>query len=136
MKAIQRAVADCLREGTGLPVAEDRSRCRQYPMLAVGVRSEGTVVIDGGRQAERSYLVTVTAVSDRGREENTALLSGLVPLLLEGVPMGERTLHPLDVKTEGEALSFLLTLCVALPRKPKPNAGTELGVMEKLRFDI
>lgn len=136
MKCIQKAVADCLRERTGLSVTEDRGHCRQYPMLAVAVRSGGTVVIDGGRQAERSYLVTVTAVSDRGREENTALLSGLVPLLLAGVPMGERTLHPLDVKTEGEELTFSLTLCVPLPQKRKPNAGTELGMMETLYFDI
>ena len=136
MKAIQKAVADCLRERTGLSVAEDRSRCRQYPMLAAAVRSGGTVVIDGGRQAERTYLVTVTAVSGRDREENTGLLSGLVPLLLEGVPMEGRTLHPLDVKTEGEELSFSLTLCVPLPQKRKPSAGTELGMMKKLYFDI
>ncbi len=136
MKSIQKAVAAFLAERTGLPAAEDRSRCRQYPMLAVSVRSAGSVVIDGGRQAERSYLVSVTAASGRDREENTALLSRLASLLLEGVPMGERTLHPLDVKTEGEALTFSLTLCVPLPRREKPNAGTELGMMEKLWFDI
>lgn len=136
MKEIQRAVAECLRQRTGLRVAEDRSHCREYPMLAVSVRSGGTVVIDGGRQAERSYLVEVTAVSGRDREENTALLSGLVPLLLAGIPMGERTLHPLDVKAGGEELAFSLTLCVPLPRRAKPNAGTELGMMERLHFDV
>ncbi len=136
MKEIQKAVAAYLRERTGLRAAEERSPCRQYPMLAVSVRSGGSVVIDGGRQAERTYLVTVTAVSDRDREDNTALLSALVPLLLAGVPMGDRTLHPLDVETGGEELTFSLTLCVLLPQRIGPSAGTELGMMEKLRFDM
>jgi len=136
VKEIQKAVAAYLRERTGLPAAEDRSRCRRYPMLAVSVRSGGGVVIDGGRQAERTYLVTVTAVSDRDREDTAALLSALVPLLLAGVPMGDRTLHPLDVETRGEELTFSLTLCVPLPRRTGPNAGTELGMMKELRFDF
>ena len=40
----------------------------------------------------------------------------LTPVLLRGVPMGERTLHPLELKTEGETLTFTVELCVPLPR--------------------
>ena len=106
-----------------------------YPLLAVAVREDGTVLVDGGRQAEHTYWVTVTAASDRNRDGNTALLAALPPLLLRGVPMGERTLHPLDIKTEGEELTFSLVLCVPVPPAQKPGQ-TEPGVMETLRLGI
>lgn len=105
MKEIQEAVRACLEERSGVGAVPDRCRSREYPMLAVSVREGGTVLLDGGRQAEHTYLVTVTAVSDRDREENTPLLSELIPLLLRGVPLEEngenQVLHPLDIRTEG-----------------------------------
>ena len=120
MKAIQDAVRAYLERATGVRAVADRTRAAGvYPLLAVAVREDGTVLVDGGRQAEHTYRVTVTAASDRNRDGNTALLSSLAPCLLRGVPMetadGSRTLHPLDVKTEGEELTFSLELCVALP---------------------
>ena len=106
-----------------------------YPLLAVAVREDGTVLVDGGRQAEHTYRVTVTAASDRNRDGNTALLASLAPHLLRGVPMGDRVLHPLEVKTEGEELTFSLELCVPLPEPEKP--GTEPpGVMENLHLGV
>ena len=126
MKAIQDAVRLYLERATGVRAVADRTRVAgEYPLLAVAVREDGTVLVDGGRQAEHTYRVTVTAASDRNREENTALLASLVPCLLRGVPMetadGSRTLHPLDVKTEGEELTFSLELCVPVP--PDGSAG-------------
>ena len=35
--------------------------------------------------------------------------------------MGDRVLHPLDVKTEGEELTFSLELCVPVP--PEDSSG-------------
>jgi len=122
MKAIQDAVTAYLQKATGVRAVADRTRAPGvYPLLAVAVREDGTVLVDGGRQAEHTYRVTVTAASDRSREENTALLSSLVPCLLRGVPMGDRVLHPLDVKTEGEELTFSLEFCVPVP--PDGSAG-------------
>ncbi len=126
MKAIQDAVTAYLQKATGVRAVADRTRAAgEYPLLAVAVREDGTVLVDGGRQAEHTYRVTVTAASDRNRDENTALLSSLVPCLLRGVPMetagGRRTLHPLDIKTEGEELTFSLELCVPVP--PDDSAG-------------
>lgn len=121
MKAIQDSVAAYLQESTGVRTVADRTRARgEYPLLAVSVREDGTVLVDGGRQAEHTYRVTVSAASDREREVNTALLSSLTPILLRGVPMGERTLHPLEVKTEGETLTFTVELCVPLAQPEKP----------------
>lgn len=130
MKDIQEAVRACLEERSGVKAVPDRSLCREYPMLAVSVREGGTVLLDGGKQAEHTYLVTVTAVSDRDREGNTALLSSLVPLLLRGVPLeGEgRWLHPLDIQTHGEELTFSISLCRRLPE----DGETGLGLMETL----
>ena len=79
--------------------------------------------------------VTVTACSDRNRDGNTALLSSLAPQLLRGVPMEDRVLHPLDVKTEGEELTFSLELCVPLPEPEKP-ATEPPGVMENLHLGV
>ena len=136
MKAIQGAVTAYLQKATGVRAMADRTRVAgEYPLLAVAVREDGTVLVDGGRQAEHTYRVTVTAASDRNRDGNTALLASLVPHLLRGVPMGDRVLHPLEVKTEGEELTFSLELCVPLPEPEKP--GTEPpGVMENLHLGV
>ena len=79
--------------------------------------------------------MSVTACSDRNRDGNTGLLASLPPVLLRGVPMGERTLHPLDIKTEGEELTFSLVLCVPVPPAEKPGQ-TEPGIMGSLHFGV
>lgn len=139
MRAIQNAVAAYLQAKTGVPAAADRSLCREYPMLAVAVREDGTVLLAGGKQAEHTYRVTVTAVSDRDRSGNTELLAALPPLLLAGVPMERdgcrRILHPLDICTEGEKLTFSLELCVPLPQPVKPGQ-TGPGIMETLHMEL
>lgn len=135
MKEIQEAVRAYLEERSGVKAVPDRSPCREYPLLAVSVREGGTVLLDGGRQAEHTYLVTVTAVSGRDREENTPLLSELVPLLLRGVPLenGEkRVLHPLDIRTEGEKLTFSVALCRRLPEAEKRPGETAPELMRTL----
>ena len=109
MKAIQDSVAAYLQACTGIRTVADRTRARgEYPLLAVSVRE---------------------------REVNTALLSSLTPVLLRGVPMGERTLHPLELKTEGETLTFTVELCVPLPRPEKPGMEPP-GRMATLNLDI
>ena len=136
MKAIQDAVTAYLQKATGVRTVADRTRAAgEYPLLAVAVREDGTVLVDGGRQAEHTYRVTVTAASDRNRDGNTALLSSLAPQLLRGVPMEDRVLHPLDVKTEGEELTFSLELCVPLPEPEKPGMEPP-GVMENLHLGV
>lgn len=139
MKAIQDAVRAYLQEQTGVCAVADRSLCREYPMLAVAVREDGTVLLAGGKQAEHTYRVTVTAVSDRDRSGNTELLAGLAPLLLAGVPMERdgcrRILHPLDIRTEGEELTFSLELCVPLPQAPGPGE-TEPELMKTLHVEL
>ena len=136
MKATQDAVRLYLQKAMGIRTVADRTRVAgEYPLLAVSVREDGTVLVDGGRQAEHTYLVTVTACSDRNRDGNTALLSSLTLCLLRGIPMGDRVLHPLDVKTEGEELTFSLELCVPLPEPEKP--GTEPpGIMQTLNLGV
>lgn len=139
MNVIQEAVRAYLKKASGVNTVCDRTRVRgEYPLLAVAVKEDGTVLMDGGRQAQHTYQVTVTAVNDRDRDGNTALLASLTVPLLRGIPMvdgsGEsRTLHPLDIRTEGEELTFSLTLCVPVPPLPKPGQ-TEPGVMETLHM--
>ena len=136
MKAIQDAVTAYLNKVTGVRTVADKTRVAgEYPLLAVAVREDGTVLVDGGRQAEHTYRVTVTAASDRNRDGNTALLASLPPVLLRGVPMGARTLHPLDIKTEGEELTFSLVLCVPVPLAQKPGQP-EPGVMASLHLGV
>ena len=85
---MENAVAAYLNDAAKTTAVAKRTRAAGvYPLLAVSVREEGTVLVDGGRQAEHTYRVTVTAASDRHREGATALLSGLVPALLRGVPL-------------------------------------------------
>ena len=171
MKHIQEAVRGWLELATGVKTVSDRTRAQgEYPLLAVSVREDGTVLMDGGRQAEHTYQVTVTAAADREREGNVSLLSQIVPVLLRGIPMelptegpaqprqsgfgGEslhgggasagcegsgacekRVLHPLGIATEDGELTFSLTLCVPVPRLPKPGE-TEPGIMERLHLGV
>ena len=51
------------------------------------------------------------------------------------VYVGERTLHPLEVKTEGETLTFTVELCVPLAQPEKP-AMEPPGRMATLNLDI
>lgn len=140
MKYIQQAVAAYLEQATGIRTVCDRTRVRgTYPMLAVGIEEKGTVLLSGGRLAEHTYQVTITAVSDRDRDGNTALLSDLPVWLLRGVPMetedGLRILHPLHIATEGEELTFTLEVCVCVP--PLTTHGEEATeTMDTLHFGV
>ena len=139
MKAMESAVAAYLNDAAKTTAVAERTRAAgSYPLLAVSVREDGTVLVDGGRQAEHTYRVTVTAASDRHREGATALLSGLVPALLRGVPMetegAERVLHPLNIRTEGDQLTFDVELCVPLPETGK--SGGETGTMRTLKLGL
>ena len=108
---------------------------RQENMDAL--RSRGTVVLAGGRQAERRFTVTVTAAQNRQRDDHGALLGSLLYPLLRGVPArigGEdRVLHPLHLKTEGDKLCFTLCLCAAIP--PEEGSGTDAEPMQTLPFE-
>ena len=140
MKHIQEAVAAYLQQETGVRTVCDRTSVRgEYPLLAVAAAEKKTVLLAGGKQAEHSYEITVTAASDREREGNTALLAGLTPLLLRGIPMerdGERrVLHPLRIRSAEDKLIFALEVCVALP---EANWEGEAAVetMETLHFGL
>ena len=130
---IQEAVRACLQRESGIhTVCAPAVHTGEYPLLAVDIRESGSTLLAGGRQAEQNYEVTVTAAEDRLRHGESALLGGLVPILLRGVPMEQRVLHPLDIRTEVDKLCFSLRLCVPVP----PTEGTEKAAppMERLHF--
>lgn len=140
MKHIQEAVAAYLQRETGVRTVCDRTSVRgEYPLLAVAAAEKKTVLLAGGKQAEHSYEITVTAASDREREGNTALLAGLAPLLLRGIPMerdGERrVLHPLRIRSAEDKLIFTLELCVALP-EANWEGEAAAATMETLHFGL
>ena len=79
MKHIQEAVRACLQAGSGIhTVCAPARHSGEYPLLAVDIREEGTVLVAGGTQAEQHYALTVTAAPDRMRQGEPALLGGLV----------------------------------------------------------
>lgn len=140
MKHIQEAVAAYLQHETGVRTVCDRTSVRgEYPLLAVAAAEKKTVLLAGGKQAEHSYEITVTAASDREREGNTALLAGLTPLLLRGIPMerdGERrVLHPLRIRSAEDKLIFALEVCVALP-EANWEGEAAAATMETLHFGL
>lgn len=139
MKDIQNAVAVYLQSEIGIRTVADRTRCREYPLLAVSVQESGTVLIAGGRLAEHSYEVCVTAIPDRDREGQTNLLSSLTVPLLRGIPMEQdseqRTLHPLNIRIEEEVLRFDLTVCRTVP-PAEIDSGDATHTMETLHVSI
>lgn len=128
MKTMQTAVAQYLQQATGIRAVQERSKAAGYPVLTVSAEETGAVLLAGGAQCEHSYQITVHAVSDRERDGKTQLLSRLISALTHGIPMGTRVLHPLDIKTQGDALTFAVTLCVAVP----PKDGTAADWMETI----
>lgn len=140
MKDIQAAVTAYLQEKTGVRAVEKRSRASGYPLLTVTAREDGTVVLDGGRQAEHTYALTVTAASDREREEASALLTRVTAALLRGVPFvhgeggEERVLHPTDIRTQGDTLTCTISICRLLPRT-EPGQ-TPPDVMETIHMAV
>lgn len=125
MTGIQQAVATCLQERTGIRTVCGRSRLAEYPMLAVSVSEKATVLVDGGRQAEKTFAVTVTARADRAGDGNTALLTAAAQALPGGIPMtcgGEkRVLHPLNCETERDALTFTVAVCLPVEEQAPPQ---------------
>ena len=138
MKDIQQAVAAYLAAETGVRTVCDRSRLAEYPLLAVSVEEKNAVLVDGGRQAETTFAVTITAKADRTGEGNGALLSSAAQALLGGVPMmtrgGEkRVLHPSDCETTGETLTFNVTVCMPIPDRRRPQSA---GIMQELHVTL
>ena len=140
MKVIQEAMRTYLEEATGIRTVAGHTHVRgEYPLLAVDVKEDSTLLLAGGKLAEHTYQVTVTAAGDRERNGSTALLSGLTAPLLRGIPMeqdGEmRMLHPLHITAEGDTLSFSLEVCVPVP--PLSHSAPEAtDTMETLHLGV
>lgn len=139
MKDIQNAVAVYLQAETDIRAVADRTRCREYPVLAVAVEQNGAVLLHGGKLADCAYTVRVTAISDRERSGETQLISALCAPLLRGIPAvldgQQRTLHPLCIRTEGEEVRFDLSICRPVPAPQGGEAGAE-DTMETLHVSM
>lgn len=134
MIQIQQAVADWLGRKTGVRAVAGRSPVQAYPLFTVEAELSGVTALAGGRQCEERFSVTVTAASDRDRDQSRALLARLALALPAGIPMDDRVLRPEDVSTKGDALCFSLTLCRLCPTDPEEEENAE--VMEHLHFDV
>jgi hypothetical protein len=139
MKDIQTAVTQWLQLKTGARSVSGHAKAAAYPVLTVEVQETGSMLLCGGRQCERTYGVTVHAASDRMREGKNDLLDKVSAALIGGVPVetedGEtRILHPLDIKTEGDALTFSLTFCTLTPART--NMEGAAGLMKTLKIHI
>lgn len=132
MTEIRDAVAACLEKRTGVRSVGQKSRTAgAYPALVVRVRRGGSILFAGGRQVEQRCTVTVQVAADRERNETPALLERCTAALLKGVPCGKRHLRPEDVKSEGDTLSFSLTVCALVPR----TEGEEPEIMRQVHVD-
>ncbi|MCI8809094.1 MAG: hypothetical protein HFF84_03015 [Oscillibacter sp.] len=64
--------------GAGLAGGKDRNPggFGPLPVLAVGVRESGTVLVDGGQQTEHSYEITVSVARTGNETETRSYLPG------------------------------------------------------------
>ena len=131
MKSIQDAVVAYLEQQKLATVAGDRSQARVYPALVVKAELTGSTLLSGGKLAEHTYQVHILAAADRERRGTPALLSALVGPLLRGIPWGERTLHPLRIRSEEDTLQFELSVCLPVPedKGPSPEASQYMGAL-------
>lgn len=133
MVHIQQAVAQWLGQKTGVKAVAGQSPVQTYPLLTVEADLESATPVDGGRQCEERFAVTVTAAADRDRDRSREILAGLALALPAGIPMDDRVLHPQDVSTQGDTLRFSLTLCRVRPVSGEEEAA---GFMETLHFNV
>lgn len=134
IKAIQSALTAQLSKQLHIPAVADRALCRTRPILVVAVEEGGITLLAGGTQAEHCYKVTITAVSDRDRSGTTELVSRLTPVLLGGIPMENRVLHPTDIRTKDETVTCQIALCIPIPQTKCPTG--EPGMMEHLHLEL
>lgn len=132
MTQIQQTIAQWLAGQLGVAAVAGNSPVQTYPLLAVTVEQVGATLVDGGRQVERQYTVTITAAADRDREGSDGLLTQLEALLQGGIPMGDRVLHPMEISTQGDKLCFTLVLCQVVPR----SSGADVDYMKVLHMDV
>lgn len=137
MNDIREGVRAYLEQESGIhAVCAPARHTGEYPLLAVEVQEEGTVLCAGGRQAEHRYRVTVTCAGDRERSDKNAKLAALVPMLLRGVPVSlpsgmpdggkvRRVLSPQGIETEDDAVRF--ALCLTRPVPPKEDVRGDSG---------
>lgn len=142
MNHIAEAVRAYLQEETGVhAVCEGAKHTGEYPLIAVNIAENGTVLTSGGKLCEHDYAVCVKCAVNRERTGETAALAALVPVLLRGIPMTlmesektvKRVLSPLGIRTEGDELSFHLKLSVPVP--PKGGGAADADRMQTLHFD-
>ena len=133
MIQIQQAVADWLGQKTGVRAVAGRSPVQSYPLFTVEAELSGVTALDGGRQCEERFSVTVTAASDRDRDNSREKLAALALVLPGGIPMDDRVLHPEDISTKVDTLQFFITLCRV---RPLSNQQEAPQIMETLHFDV
>lgn len=133
MTDIQQAVADWLGQKTGMRAVAGRAPAQAYPLLTVEAELEGSTPVDGGRQSEERFAVTITAAVDRDRAQSRALLALLARILPGGIPMDDRVLHPEAVSTQGDVLRFSLVLCRVCPASGGADAAQ---LMETLHLNV
>ena len=132
MLDIQEAVRQWLEETTGLPAVPYPAQARRYPQCVVEVKQVGVVLLQGGRQMEGTYQVRVTLATDRERRDAPELMETVSLALLNGVPMGDRVLRPMDLTAGGDQVVFTLTLCRTVPPR---DGELGCGTMEKLHWN-
>ena len=137
MNDIREGVRAYLEQESGIyAVCAPARHTGEYPLLAVDVQEEGTVLCAGGRQAEHRYRVSVTCAGDRERSDKNTKLAALVPMLLRGVPVSlpsgmpgggkvRRVLSPQGIETEGDEVRF--ALCLTRPVPPKEDVRGDGG---------
>lgn len=133
MIQIQQAVAQWLTQQTGIKAVAGRAPVQDYPLFAVEAELKSATPLDGGRQCEECFSVTVTAASDRDRDSSREILADLALALPGGIPMDDRVLRPEDVSTKGDTLQFFITLCRVRPLSNQQDAPQ---IMETLHFDV
>ena len=135
MTSIQEAVVHYLQRQKLAAVAGDRSQARVYPTLVVNTELTGSVLLAGGQLAEHTYQVRILAAADRERRGTPTLLSALVGPLLRGIPWGDRTLHPLHIRSEEDTLHFDVSVCLPVPEDPETDTEA-FRHMEELHLSV
>ena len=137
MNSIHSAVIQYLHQKSGINTVPDRSLAHAYPVLVVSIQQLQATILAGGSQVEHTFHLSVSAIADRNRNQNSILIAAIIPLLFNGIPYIQnntaRTLHPTNIQSKEEEISFDLSLCAPIPSK---HLNSSPDIMQNLHLSF
>lgn len=138
LTALCGALAQQIRERTGVPAFCGRLHGAVYPAYLITAKSGGGELFAGGRQLLRRLDVCIRCTAGRGRDEDgeRALLDALFPAVLPHFSAGGRVFCPQGLTADEEDGQPLLRFTLEFCDVAGDSAAAPPPAMDTLQFRL